>query len=39
LLGSGESLLADLDLPALGYRCTEYVAGDKATHYVIARAE
>ena len=39
LLGSGESLLAGLDLPALGYRCTEHVAGEKATHYVIARAE
>jgi dihydrofolate reductase len=39
LLGSGESLLTDLDLPALGYRCTEHVAGNKATHYVIARAE
>ena len=39
LLGSGESLLTDLDLPALEYRCTEHVAGNKATHYVIARAE
>jgi dihydrofolate reductase len=39
LLGSGESLLADLDLAALGYRCTEHMASDKATHYVIARAE
>lgn len=39
LLGGGESLLADLDLPALGYRCTEHVASDNATHYVIARAE
>ena len=39
LLGRGESLLADLDLLALGYRCTEHVASDKATHYVITRAE
>jgi dihydrofolate reductase len=38
LLGSGESLLAGLDLPSLGYRCTEQTASDKATHYVIARA-
>ena len=38
-LGSGESLLAGLDLPALGYRCTEHVASDKATHYFITRAE
>jgi dihydrofolate reductase len=39
LLGGGESLLAGLDLPALGYRCTEHVASDDATHYVIARVE
>jgi hypothetical protein len=35
LLGSGESLLAGLDLPALGYRCSEHVATHKAAHYVI----
>jgi dihydrofolate reductase len=39
LLGSGEPLLAGLDLPALGYRCREHVASDKATHYIITRAE
>ena len=38
LLGSGESLLAGLDLLALGYRCSEHLASDKATHYVISRA-
>jgi dihydrofolate reductase len=38
LLGSGEHLLAGLDLPALGYTCTESVASTKATHYVIARS-
>ena len=37
LLGSGEHLLAGLDLPALGYRCTECVPGAKAVHYVIAQ--
>jgi dihydrofolate reductase len=37
LLGSGEHLLAGLDLPALGYRCTESVATEKAVHYIIAR--
>jgi dihydrofolate reductase len=37
LLGSGEPLLAGLDLRALGYRCTECVPGAKAVHYVIAR--
>ena len=35
LLGSGEHLLAGLDLPALGYVCTEQTASDKATHVVI----
>ena len=38
LLGSGEHLLAGLDLPALGYRRTECVPGAKAVHYVIARS-
>ncbi len=38
LLGSGEHLLTGLDLPALGYRCTESVPGAKAVHYVIARS-
>jgi len=37
LLGSGEHLLADLDLPALGYRCAQCVPSEKAVHYVIAR--
>lgn len=37
LLGSGEHLLAGLDLPALGYRCTKAVAGERAMHYVIER--
>jgi dihydrofolate reductase len=37
LLGSGESLFAGLDLPELGYRCREVVAGEKATHVVVAR--
>ena len=38
LLGSGEPLLEGLDLPALGYRCTDHVPSDKAMHYVIRRA-
>ena len=38
LLGSGEHLLAGLDLPALGYRIAEPVSSERATHYVIARA-
>jgi dihydrofolate reductase len=37
LLGSGEHLLDGLDLPKLGYKVTESVASEKATHYIIAR--
>jgi dihydrofolate reductase len=37
LLGSGEHLLAGLDLPALGYACTEQAASDKATHVLITK--
>jgi dihydrofolate reductase len=37
LLGSGEHLLAGLDLPALGYRRTRWVPSANAVHYVIAR--
>jgi dihydrofolate reductase len=37
LLGSGEHLLAGLDLPALGYRCSACVPGAKAVHYTVAR--
>ena len=38
LLGSGEHLLAGMDLPALGYSCRECVPGAKAVHYVVARS-
>lgn len=37
LLGSGEHLLAGLDLPALGYACTEHVASAAATHVTLAK--
>jgi dihydrofolate reductase len=37
LLGSGEHLLAGLDLTALGYACTEHAATDKATHVIITK--
>ncbi len=37
LLGSGEPLLAGIDLPALGYRCTEHVPTAAATHVVISK--
>jgi dihydrofolate reductase len=35
LLGSGEHLMHDIDLHALGYACAEYVAGERATHVVL----
>jgi dihydrofolate reductase len=38
LMGQGEPLLAGLDLPALGYRCEQVVAGEGATHIVLRRA-
>ena len=36
-LGKGENLLAGLDLPRLGFRVTEHVPGEKATHVVLTR--
>jgi dihydrofolate reductase len=38
LLGSGESLLAGLDLKAMGFRCTEHVPTQHATHVVLRKA-
>ena len=38
LLGRGESLLAGIDLLALGYRCTEHVATEQATHVVLSKS-
>lgn len=38
LLGSGESMFAGIDLPALGYRCSEHVTTPNATHFVLTRA-
>jgi dihydrofolate reductase len=37
LLGSGEPLLAGIDLVALGYSCTERVASPHATHVVLTK--
>ena len=37
LLGGGESLLAGIDLLALGYAITEHVPTGKATHVVISK--
>jgi dihydrofolate reductase len=38
LLGAGEQLLGDIDLPALGYTCNKWVASAKAAHYTIAKS-
>lgn len=37
LLGTGESLLTGIDLVRLGYRVSEHVATQKATHVVLTR--
>jgi dihydrofolate reductase len=37
LLGAGEPLFAGLDLPRLGYACTEHVPTPDATHIVLTR--
>ena len=37
VLGRGEAMFADLDLPALGYRITEHAATAAATHIVLSK--
>ena len=37
LLGSGENLLNDIDMRALGYECSKYVAGERATHVFLRK--
>jgi dihydrofolate reductase len=37
LLGRGEALFAGLDLRGLGYKCTEQIAGERATHLILRR--
>jgi dihydrofolate reductase len=38
LLGSGEHLLAGLDLPALGYACRRHLNSEEASHVFVTRA-
>jgi dihydrofolate reductase len=38
VLGSGEHLLKEIDLRALGYDCARYVAGERAMHVFLNRA-
>jgi dihydrofolate reductase len=37
LFGSGEHLFADLDMPSLGYRCSEHLPTPNATHVVLTK--
>jgi dihydrofolate reductase len=37
LMGSGESLFAGVDLPALGYRCTQNISTEHVMHVVLAK--
>ena len=37
LLGSGEHLLSGIDVHALGYECSRYVAGERAAHVFLGR--
>ena len=37
LMGSGENLFAGLDLPKLGYRCTQHVPTELAIHVVLKK--
>ncbi|HEY8164506.1 MAG TPA: dihydrofolate reductase family protein [Gemmatimonadaceae bacterium] len=37
LLGSGEHLLHDIDMRALGYECEKSVAGERATHVFLRK--
>lgn len=37
VMGSGENLFAGIDMAGLGYRCSEHVASEHATHVVLRR--
>lgn len=37
LLGGGERLFEGVDLPALGYKCVQFVGSEEATHVVLER--
>jgi dihydrofolate reductase len=39
LLGTGEHLLAGIDLLRLGYRCSQHISTPKATHVVLTKHE
>jgi dihydrofolate reductase len=37
LLGNGENLLSGIDMHALGYECSKYVAGERAAHVFLRK--
>ncbi|MGE5808731.1 MAG: dihydrofolate reductase family protein [Nitrospirota bacterium] len=37
LLGSGEHLLSGINMRALGYKCAESIAGERATHVIVRK--
>jgi len=37
LLGKGENLFGGLDLPGLGYQCTQHACSERATHVVLSK--
>ena len=37
LLGAGERPFDGINLPGLGYKCTQHVATENATHFVLSR--
>lgn len=37
VLGQGEALFSGIDLPALGFKCTEHVASPRALHVVLTK--
>ena len=37
LIGKGESLFADIDMPALGYHCSAFTHGERALHVAIEK--
>lgn len=39
ILGCGESLFSEINLLSLGYKCTEHMPSDNATHFVIKKEE
>jgi dihydrofolate reductase len=39
LLGQGEALFRDLDLPALGYQCADHAGSEAATHVILNRKD